>query len=416
MKILLIGSGAREHAIAEALHRSTHQPHVIVSPGNAGIAREFETVALESFEDIEDFCIIDSVDFVFIGPEQPLAEGLSDHLRSQGIKVIGPSKAAARIESSKIFAKDLMSKHNIPTSRYAVINSFEEAAKALEKWTYPLVIKADGLAAGKGVFFANDQEEAIQKISELMQQKILGESGSRIVLEEFLTGWEVSLFAFTDGENFKTTLFSQDHKQLYDADQGPNTGGMGAYAPVLEAETYRNAIENKIIEPVLKALAEEGCPFQGILYIGLMITAEGPKVIEFNCRLGDPETQTLLPLLESDLVDICLAILWHKIKDTEIKWHNRTAVCVYAVGKDYPQQKSKDVPIVFSAHMESHAFYGGVAINGSELVTNGGRILAITSVGLSKAEARTKAYHDLNKVFFEGMHYRKDIGLRENKV
>jgi phosphoribosylamine---glycine ligase len=416
MKILVIGSGAREHALAEAFHRSAHQPHIIVSPGNAGIAREFETVALESNEDIEDFCIIDGVDFVLIGPEQPLADGLSDHLRSQGIKVIGPSKAAARIESSKIFAKELMSKYNIPTSRFEVYSSFDEASVALTSWNYPLVIKADGLAAGKGVYIANTHDEALEKITGLMQKKILGESGSRIVLEEYLSGWEVSLFAFTDGDSYKTTIFSQDHKQLYDDDQGPNTGGMGAYAPVPEAEFYKNDIEKKIIDPVLKALTEEGCPFQGILYIGLMITADGPKVIEFNCRLGDPETQTILPLLESDLVDICTAILSHNVNDMEVKWQNKTAVCVYAVGKDYPHLKSKNIPIVFSAHMESHAFYGGVAVNGNDLVTDGGRIIAVTSVGFSKAEARTKVYHDLNKVFFEGMHYRKDIGLRENKI
>jgi phosphoribosylamine--glycine ligase len=416
MKILVIGSGAREHAIAETLHRSSHQPHVIISPGNSGMAREFETVALDSFEDIEDFCIIEGIDFVFIGPEQPLADGLADHLRSQGIKVIGPSKAAARIESSKIFAKELMAKHNIPTSRYAAYSSFEDASAALETWSYPIVIKADGLAAGKGVYIAADKEEAMQKLKGLMVEKTLGESGSRIVLEEFLSGWEVSLFAFTDGENHKTTIFSQDHKQLFDDDQGPNTGGMGAYAPVPEAEIFKNEIEKKVIEPTLKAMQEEGSPFQGVLYMGLMITADGPKVIEYNCRLGDPEAQTILPLLETDLVDICQAILTGNLSNIELKWLPKTAVCVYAVGRDYPQHKSANVPIVFSAHMESHAFYGGVSITENELVTNGGRILAITAVGLSKTEARNKVYHDLNKVFFEGMHYRKDIGLRENKL
>jgi phosphoribosylamine--glycine ligase len=351
-----------------------------------------------------------------VGPELPLAEGLSDHLRSQGIKVIGPSKAAARIESSKIFAKSLMSKYNIPTSRYAVFSNYEEACDALNTWSYPVVIKADGLAAGKGVYIARTQAEASQKVSDLMQDKILGESGSQIIIEEFLSGWEVSLFAFTDGENYLTTIFSQDHKQLYDDDQGPNTGGMGAYAPVPEAEIFKNEIEKNVIEPTLKALKDEGCPFQGILYIGLMITSEGPKVIEYNCRLGDPEAQTILPLLETDLVDICRALLNHNIKELELKWSSKTAVCVYAVGREYPHHKSANVPIVFSAHMDSHAFYGGVSIHEHDLVTNGGRIIAITSIGLSKAEARTKVYHDLNKVFFDGMHYRKDIGLRENKA
>jgi len=414
MKILIVGSGAREHAIAEAFHRSSHQPHVVVTPGNAGIAREFETVELDSFEDIEDFCIIEGIDIVLIGPEQPLADGLADHLRNQRISVIGPSKAAARIESSKIFAKNIMAKHNIPTSRFEVFSEANTAIVALENQTFPLVIKADGLAAGKGVFIAKDKDEASKIINLLMQEKTLGESGSQIIFEEYLEGWEVSLFAFTDGENYRTTIFAQDHKQLNDGDMGPNTGGMGAYAPVPEAEIYRSEIETTIIEPTLKALKEEGCPFQGILYIGLMITKSGPQVVEFNCRFGDPETQTILPLLETDLIDICQAILSHNTNQISLKWMNKKAVCVYAVSKEYPKSKISQVPINFSAHMDSYAYYNGVSLKDNELVTNGGRIIAITSVGLSKTEARTKVYHDLNKIFFEGMHFRKDIGLREN--
>ncbi len=416
MKILIIGSGAREHAIAEAFHHSAHNPHVIVSPGNSGIEREFETVKLDSFEDIEDYCIIEGISFVFIGPEQPLADGLADHLRSQNIAVVGPSKAAAQLESSKIFAKNLMTKHNIPTSGYDTFTDIDSALAVLDNKKYPIVIKADGLAAGKGVFISKTKEDAANVLHNLMIEKTLKDSGSKIVIEEYLTGWEVSLFVFTDGENHLTSIFSQDHKQLYDDDKGPNTGGMGAYAPVPEAEIYRNEIEQKIVIPTLKAMKEEGYPFQGILYIGLMITAEGPKVIEYNCRLGDPEAQTILPLLDTDFVDVCDAIINHKIQNIDLKWHNKSAVCVYAVCEEYPQSKSYNVPINFSAHMDSHAFYSGVSINNNELVTNGGRIIAITSVGLSKTEARTKVYHDINKIFFEGMHFRKDIGLRDNKI
>ncbi len=416
MKILIIGSGAREHAIAESFHRSTYKPHVIVSPGNAGIAREFETVELDSFEDIEDYCIIEGIDMVFVGPEQPLADGLADHLRSQRIQVIGPSKAAARIESSKGFAKDIMLKYNIPTSKYEMYEDINSALASLEKWSFPLVIKADGLASGKGVFIAFTKEIAIQVLNKIMQEKSLGDAGNKIIIEEYLYGWEVSLFAFTDGDNFVTTLFSQDHKQLNDGDQGPNTGGMGAYSPVPEAELYRLEIEQQIINPILKALKEENSTYQGILYIGLMITRDGPKVIEFNCRLGDPEAQTILPLLETDLVDICKSILDKTVSILELKWTNKTAVCVYAVSKEYPGSCAINIPISFSDHMDSHAFYGAVKVQDNELVTNGGRIIAVTSVGLSKADARTRVYHDLNKVFFEGMHFRSDIGLRENRI
>jgi phosphoribosylamine--glycine ligase len=416
MKILIIGSGAREHALAEAFRRSSHQPHIIVSPGNAGLAREFETVELDSFEDIEDFCIIEGIDLVFIGPEKPLAEGLADHLRNQRIAVIGPSKAAARIESSKSFAKALMAKYNIPTSKYEVFEDVIPAIAALDKWSFPLVIKADGLASGKGVFIAYTKEIAVQTLNRIMCEKALGEAGNKVVIEEYLTGWEVSLFAVTDGDNFLTTIFSQDHKQLYDGDQGPNTGGMGAYAPVPEAETYRREIESSIIKPTLEALEKEGCPYQGILYIGLMITAEGPKVIEYNCRLGDPETQTILPLLETDLVDICMSIMRKNLSFLELKWSNKTAVCVYAVTKGYPESKTESVPISFSAHMDSQAFYGAVTVKDNELVTNGGRVIAVTAAGLSKQDARTRVYNDLNKVFFEGMHFRSDIGLRDNRV
>jgi phosphoribosylamine--glycine ligase len=416
MKILVIGSGAREHAIAEAFHRSPYKPHVIVSPGNPGIAREFECEALDSFEDIEDYCIIEGISFVFVGPEGTLAEGLADHLRSAKIKVIGPSRAAAMLESSKSFAKQLMQKYQIPTARFEVYNDADLACSALRNWSYPLVIKADGLASGKGVYIVYDADQAKIAINSLMRDSSLGKAGLQIVIEEYLTGWEVSLFAFTDGEGYVTTIFAQDHKQLLDDDRGPNTGGMGAYAPVPEAELYRSEIETKIISPTLKAMRELNHPYQGILYLGLMITPQGPKVVEYNCRLGDPETETLLPLLDTDMVEICLAILNGQVNELELKWQPKTAVCVIAAGKDYPKQNSQGVPINFSAHMDSHAFYGGVDIKNNELVTNGGRILAITAVGLSKADARTRVYHDINKVFFEGMQYRTDIGLRQNNI
>lgn len=419
MKVLVIGGGAREHAIAEIIHQSKHKPHVIVSPGNAGIAREFETVQLDSFDDIEDFCIIEGIDFVFIGPEKALAEGLSDYLRNHRIKVIGPSQKAARIESSKVFAKELMKRYSIPTAQYTVISTLESAYNYLQNVNYPIVIKADGLASGKGVSIAYTEEIAIKTLKFLLNDKLYGDSCNQIVIEEYLKGWEVSLFVFTDSTNYKTTIFSQDHKQLYDNDQGPNTGGMGAYAPVPEAEIYKIEIEKTIIEPILRAMRDEGCPYEGILYLGLMITTEGVKVVEFNSRFGDPEAQVLLPLLETDFVDICLAILNNDVSGIDLQWLNKTAVCVYAVDKDYPNCTPISEMISFKDHIDSNVYYGSVIERERELYTNclrSGRILAITSIGLSKNDARTRVYHDLSKVFFENMHYRSDIGLRSNKL
>lgn len=416
MKILIIGSGAREHAIATAFHRSKYNPLVIVSPGNAGIAKEFEVVELNTFEDVEDYCIIEGIDFVFIGHEKPLADGMADFLRKSGIRVVGPSKNAARIESSKAFAKKLMKQYDIPTADFEIYNTLDSALQSLNEWNFPIVIKADGLAAGKGVFIAHAKEDAERVIQDLMQLKTLDEAGSVVVIEDYLLGWEVSLFAFTDGLNYKTTLFSQDHKQLFDNDLGPNTGGMGAYAPVPEAEIYRTEIETNIIRKVLNALIVEQSAFSGVLYIGLMITNEGPKVVEFNARFGDPEAQTLLPLLENDFVDVCNAIMDGKISDFDLHWSTKTTVCVYAVTKEYPSISESHNSIEYRDHILSVIYYGAVADMDRSLVTNGGRVFSITSIGNSITETRIKAYHDLQNVHFNGMHFRTDIGLRTNKL
>ncbi|MCD8479523.1 MAG: phosphoribosylamine--glycine ligase [Candidatus Cloacimonetes bacterium] len=287
MKVLIIGSGGREHAIADAFGRSSICEKLYVSPGNAGIAIEHECLALDDQHKILSFCQKEGIDLVFIGPEQPIAEGLSDFLRQHKVKVFAPSQAAARLETSKAFAKDLMQRHQVPTARYQMVYDITEAKAVLAEFSLPVVLKADGLAAGKGVEIAHSFEQAVTICRELLAQK----SGSTgVLVEEFLKGWEVSLFAITDGRDYQTTLFAQDHKQLYDNDLGPNTGGMGAYCPVAEAEPYRKAIEQDILKPVLAAMRDEGCPYTGVLYLGLMITKEGPKVIEFNLpfrRSGD---------------------------------------------------------------------------------------------------------------------------------
>ncbi|MCK9556670.1 MAG: phosphoribosylamine--glycine ligase [Candidatus Cloacimonetes bacterium] len=412
MKVLILGSGAREHAIADAFDRSPKTSKIYVSPGNDGIAESFECIKLEGFEEIRNFCENTGIDLVFIGPEQPIAEGLSDYLKQHSIMVFAPSKAAAAIEYSKEFAKRIMGKYHVPTARYRIIRDINEAESILKCFKMPVVLKADGLAAGKGVVISSDLSEAIKSCKVLLEQNC-GANG--VLAEEYLDGWEVSLFAICDGENFRTTLFAQDHKQLYDGDFGPNTGGMGAYCPVREAEEYRKYIENKILEPVLTALREEHCTYSGILYMGLMITTEGPKVIEFNCRLGDPETQVLLPLLKTDIMDICVAACDGKVDQLKLEWDSRCAVGVVLAAPGYPGTYRKDIPISIP-QLESQLYFAGVKKTESGLRSSGGRVLTVLAIADSLVEARDKVYADINKISFPEMVYRKDIGLRANKL
>jgi len=404
LKVLIIGSGGREHALAAALAKDSHD--ISVAPGNAGIAREFDCLPLHSINEVLDWCKEAQPSFVLFGPEQPLAAGWADILEEAGIPCVGPGQAAARIESSKIFAKDLMARHHIPT---ASCRCFANPGAAREyitgKQKFPLVIKADGLAAGKGVTVAQTKEEAVQALAAF---------DSRIVVEEFLKGWEVSLFAVTDGESFKTTLFAQDHKQLLDGDAGPNTGGMGAYCPVSEAEPYRARIEDTIVGPILKAMRDEGCTYRGFLYCGLMITSEGPKVLEFNCRLGDPETQALLPLLKTSFTKVCQAVLTNRVNDLNLVWSGQSSVCVVLASKGYPGSYQKGFPISLPQNLNSLARFSGVDSSSAGLVTSGGRVLALVGLGTDVAEARHEVYQDIETVNFEGKQYRGDIALREN--
>ncbi|MDD4224390.1 MAG: phosphoribosylamine--glycine ligase [Candidatus Cloacimonetes bacterium] len=403
MKVLIIGSGGREHALAAALAQDRHE--VLVAPGNAGIAREFDCLPLTSVSEVLSWCKANRPAFVLFGPEQPLTEGWADTLSEAGIPCVGPSQAAARIESSKIFAKDLMARHHIPT---ASCRCFPDTAAAreyiLSLQKFPIVIKADGLSAGKGVTIATTEEEAIQALSAL---------SGKIVVEEFLSGWEVSLFAITDGESFQTTLFAQDHKQLLDGDAGPNTGGMGAYCPVPEAEPYRKRIEDSVIAPILKAMRDEGCPYRGFLYCGLMITPQGPKVLEFNCRLGDPETQALLPLLETPFTEVCEAILEKRVKDLNLVWSDQSSVCVVLASRGYPGKYRTGYPLTFKAS-QCLIRFSGVTKTDAGLVTSGGRVMALVGLGKDTDEARRRVYRDIETVEFEGKHYRRDIALRKN--
>lgn len=408
MKVLIVGSGGREHSLAEAFARDIKKSDIYVAPGNGGIALDYKCLPLRSKEEIVKWCRENHPELVMVGPEQYLAEGLSNSLNAEGIPCVGPSQEAARIESSKIFAKTLMTKYHIPTASYVAFEDKDQAlAYVRYMGTYPLVIKANGLAAGKGVIIADSQKEAENAIQNL---------GNKIVVEEYLKGWEVSLFVITDGKDYKTTIFSQDHKQLGENDTGPNTGGMGAFAPVKEAEHYREQIEKQIIAPTLEALNAEGCPYRGFLYCGLMITADGPKVLEFNCRLGDPETQAILPLLQTSFTDICYAILNNKVSDLELQWSPQSSVCVVLASQGYPGTFPTGFSIIIKSSINSKIFYAGVENRDGQLITSGGRVLSLVALGKNLSEARRKVYKDVNKVDFNGKYFRRDISLRKNKL
>jgi phosphoribosylamine--glycine ligase len=408
LKVLIVGSGGREHSLAEAFARDIKKSDIYVAPGNGGIALDYKCLPLRSKEEIVKWCRENHPELVMVGPEQYLAEGLSNSLNAEGIPCVGPSQEAARIESSKIFAKTLMTKYHIPTASYVAFEDKDQAlAYVRYMGTYPLVIKANGLAAGKGVIIADSQKEAENAIQNL---------GNKIVVEEYLKGWEVSLFVITDGKDYKTTIFSQDHKQLGENDTGPNTGGMGAFAPVKEAEHYREQIEKQIIAPTLEALNAEGCPYRGFLYCGLMITADGPKVLEFNCRLGDPETQAILPLLQTSFTDICYAILNNKVSDLELQWSPQSSVCVVLASQGYPGTFPTGFSIIIKSSINSKIFYAGVENRDGQLITSGGRVLSLVALGKNLSEARRKVYKDVNKVDFNGKYFRRDISLRKNKL
>lgn len=418
MNILMIGSGGREHALIKKLLESPKCTKIYCAPGNGGISKDAELVNIPVMdkEKMVDFAKNNSIDLVFVAPDDPLADGMVDAFEEAGIRAFGPNKKAAIIEASKVFSKDLMKKYNIPTAMYETFDNSKDAVGFIEKNnTYPIVIKADGLALGKGVIIAKTFEEAKDAVTSIMEDKKFGASGNHIVVEEFLTGPEVSVLAFTDGKCVKPMVSSKDHKRAYDNDEGLNTGGMGTISPnPYYTDEIAKICMDTIFIPTINAMNKEGRTFKGCLYFGLMITPNGPKVIEYNARFGDPEAQVVLPRLETDLVDICEAVIDEKLSDLDIKWKDGAAACVVIASGGYPvaYEKGKEISGLDENGQVDGAivYHAGTKFENGKFLTNGGRVLGVTAVADTLDEALEKAYKAVSKIKFDEMHFRKDIG------
>lgn len=419
MKILVVGGGGREHTIIKYLKKNPEITEIFCCPGNGGIAADATCVPEIGAKDIEkivEFACENKIDFAVVAPDDPLVLGCVDALEAKGIPCFGPDKKAAIIEGSKIFSKNLMKKYGIPTAQYEVFEDMESAISYLETAPIPTVVKADGLALGKGVIIAEDRETAKDAVRSMMQDKKFGESGSKIVIEEFLEGPEVSVLSFTDGKTLVPMISSQDHKRALDGDKGLNTGGMGTVAPnPYYTDSVAAECMEKIFIPTMKAMNAEGRTFKGCLYFGLMITKDGPKVIEYNCRFGDPETQVVLPLLESDLFEIMKACRNETLADTEVEFSDGAACCVVMASKGYPESYKKgfEIKLPFDA---DNIFVAGADIKDGKLVTSGGRVLGITETAPTLKEAIDKAYATVSKVECENLYSRSDIGQRALKA
>ena len=417
MKILVVGSGGREHALIKALKKSPEAEVIYALPGNGGIAQDAVCVPIgaKDIDGIVKFAVENQIGFAVVAPDDPLALGAVDALEAAGVPAFGPNKAAARIEASKVFAKELMQKYGIPTAQCRVFTDPDSARNYLKAAPLPAVIKADGLALGKGVIIAQTHEEAEAAIHDMMENKVFGDSGSRVVIEEFLEGPEVSVLAFTDGKTIKPMVSSMDHKRALDGDQGLNTGGMGTIAPnPYYTEDVAARCMEAIFLPTIRAMEKEGCPFKGCLYFGLMVTQDGPKVIEYNCRFGDPETQVVLPLLKSDLFTIMQAVRNETLNACPVEFADGAACCVVMASQGYPQHYEKGYPIALTPDTQEITTYvAGAKINeAGQLLTNGGRVLGVTATADTLKEAVKKAYAAVEKTHFENAYYRHDIGKR----
>ena len=420
MKIAVIGGGGREHALIQKLRESQERHEIIAIPGNGGIAAGATCISLkpDDITAVSEYCAGNRVDYVVVAPDDPLALGLVDVLKAKGIPAFGPTAAAARLESSKVFAKELMRKYGIPTARYEVFTDAEAAGAHLRSGIeYPVVVKADGLALGKGVLICLNEREAEVAIHDLMRKRIFGESGAKVLIEEFLTGPEISVLAFCDGETLVPMVSSMDHKRVFDGDKGPNTGGMGVVAPnPFYTKQLHEKCMNEIFLPTLRGMKAEGAPFQGCLYFGLMLTGTGPKVIEYNCRFGDPETQVVLPLLEGNLLEIMQACTEGRLSADMVRMSGQSAACVVLASGGYPGAYKKGLPITGLEDLANlpdvYVYHAGTQLEDNLLVTAGGRVLGVTAVAPTLEKALEKAYDAAARIHFDGVFYRRDIGKR----
>ena len=418
MKVLVIGSGGREHAMAWKISQSNKVNVVFIAPGNGGthLNPKFKNIDLIDINLLADFAIKEKIDLTVVGPELPLSKGIVDLFRSKHLSIFGPTQKAAQLESSKDFAKDFMYRHNIPTAKYKTFKMPDDAHHYIDEQGAPIVIKADGLASGKGVIVAMTAKEAHDAIDFMLVDNKFGDAGAKVVIEEFLEGEEASFMVICDGKKILPLATSQDHKRLLDADMGPNTGGMGAYspAPVVTEEIYSKVMK-EIIYPTIDGMAKDGIPFTGFLYAGLMITKSGDiKTLEYNCRMGDPETQPILMRLKSDLFEVLYKASLGEIDSTEIEWDKRTAMSVVLAAAGYPEapKLNDEIHIDENVIPDSYIFHAGTIYKGNKLLTSGGRVLAVTALGDSIKEARSRVYEAINTVKFNGAQYRKDIGFR----
>ena len=419
MRILVIGGGGREHALVWKLKQSPRVDRLFAAPGNAEIAELTECIDISASEvrRLAEFAASHEIDLTVVGPELPLTLGIVDEFEGRGLRIFGSTQKAAMLEGSKVFAKRLMRKYKIPTGFFQTFFNAEDARRYVQEVGAPIVVKADGLAAGKGALVCATVPEALDAVKRIMEDRAFGDAGEKVVVEEYLSGEEASFIAFTDGETVLPLASSQDHKPALDNDRGPNTGGMGAYspAPVVTAEVHRKIMDQVMI-PTVRAMAEEGCPFRGVLYAGLMVKDGEPRVLEFNVRLGDPEAQPLLLRLDSDLVPILEAAVDRRLHEVEIAWRPEPAVCVVMAAAGYPGAHDRGKPIAglrAAARLKDVVvFHAGTALAGGKVVTNGGRVLAVTALGADVAEAIARAYRAVEKIHWEGMHYRTDIGRK----
>lgn len=420
MRILVIGSGGREHALVWKIAQSALADKVFCAPGNGGIAQEAECLDIKA-DDIPgllEFARREKIDLTVVGPETPLSLGIVDEFNHHKLKIFGPNKEAAKLEASKVFAKQMMARYNVPTADFRVFVDIDEAKKYISIKGAPCVIKADGLAQGKGVIVAKTISEANQAVNAIMQDKIFGAAGKRLIVEDCLEGQEASILVFTDSKYVVPLASSQDHKRIFDNDQGLNTGGMGAYSPApIVTEKLFNEIINQVVYRIIGGLIKEGIQYKGVLYAGIMLTKDGPKTLEFNVRFGDPETQAIIPRLRSDIVEVMLATVEQKLSRVKnLDWDSRACVCVVCTSKGYPgeYEKGKEISGLDQANkmQDVMVFHAGTRENGDKIVTNGGRVLGVTGLGDTIKDAIDRTYQAVGKISFAGMHYRRDIGRR----